>query len=247
MVKIIDNPDVELDKVKIKKFFIDRASRANELHELAPVIYQDNDFSLAKKRDMYEKEMLVPEVVSRSYERVIDLGCGIGRWAECLRDKADYYYGTDLTCEFIEIAQRRFAEFDNVFFENIDALGSVKIIEKGFFSSAIISGLLIYLNDAEVFELIDMLAAKLALTSTIVIREPLCVSGDLVLDDIWSDDLNSQYSAKYRNYNSFSKSLGELLDKHGFSLKINKELYPDELNNRKETKQFYFVYKRGMI
>lgn len=55
----------------------------------------------------------------KSGDRVLDLGCGNGRFYEALRDKKINYLGADYSKKMIEIAKRRYPEAD---FRVIDAL-----------------------------------------------------------------------------------------------------------------------------
>ena len=81
----------------------------------------------------------------------------------------------------------------------------------------------------------------------IIIREPIGVNKELVLNNVWSNEMETHYSAKYRTSDQFKKIFNDVLIKEGFSLVVDEKLFPDELNNRIETRQHLFILKKVSI
>ena len=59
------------------EFFEARANVAAQ-NVLTATMYQDAD--LASRRDRAEKETVLPQLNLREGDRVLDIGCGSGRW-----------------------------------------------------------------------------------------------------------------------------------------------------------------------
>jgi len=66
------------------------------------------DFSRTRERIWEETRFLFDDI--RSCDRVLDLGCGTGRYAELFKDKDVEYIGADIAKEQIEIAKKKHPE-----------------------------------------------------------------------------------------------------------------------------------------
>lgn len=66
------------------------------------------DFS-SKRQKIWEEFVFLFEDLKEG-EKVLDLGCGNGRWFEIFKDKKVDYTGVDFSEKLIEIAKRRFPE-----------------------------------------------------------------------------------------------------------------------------------------
>jgi len=76
---------------KVKNFFADRANRDLE-SDLSIVLFQDKENS--EQRHIEEKKLL-QEHIDVTGKKVLEVGCGIGRWVEALHDKCESYLGID--------------------------------------------------------------------------------------------------------------------------------------------------------
>ncbi len=77
-----------------------------------------------------------------------------------------------------------------------------------------------------------------------MIREPLAIKERLTLKSHWSEELKSQYNAIYRTAEELTSYVNQCADTLKLELIDTGLMYPDNLNNRKETQQHYFIYKR---
>ncbi len=66
----------------------------------------------------------------------------------------------------------------------------------------------------------------------------------LTLDKFYSEDLDSEYSAIYRTLDQYQKAIQEIMVPAQFEIVKADFLYPEQLNNRKETVQYYFILER---
>ena len=97
-----DNEDINSDKVK--DFFNDRANKDVE-SDLSIVLFQDKENS---ERRNSEENALFLKNIDCSDKKVLEIGCGGGRFSEFIHDKCAYYLGIDYTEEHIETANKNY-------------------------------------------------------------------------------------------------------------------------------------------
>ena len=75
-------------------------------------------------------------------------------------------------------------------------------------------------------------------------REPCGINSRLTLKDFYSEGLQHEYNAIYRTSEEYSKLIKNFLV--GFEIINEGYMFEqDELNNRKETVQYYYILKRS--
>jgi 2-polyprenyl-3-methyl-5-hydroxy-6-metoxy-1,4-benzoquinol methylase len=240
------NNKKEISKKNIKIFFKDRANTHDEKQFLKTVIYQDKNPKLAKKRDLFEKKKIKDILNVSKNDVILDIGCGIGRWADGMSEKVKKYVGIDYLDEFINIANIKYKKKNNIYFINLEStkLSNSKVKSHSPYTIIMIMGLYPYINDKEGCNILKKLLEVSANECKIIIREPIAVKKEIILNNVWSDDMETYYSAKYRTHDWFKKNFNEILFKKGYNLIIDEPLYPKHLNNRIETKQHLFYLKK---
>jgi len=104
---------------------------------------------LSKKGERTEAKTIIGLINIRPGMKILDLGCGEGRWAKVLEDKNIEYTGVDFSKELIDKAK------------NIDIKGSVTFINKPAqdfiseekFDLIFLFGLITYMNDEDIRKL----------------------------------------------------------------------------------------------
>ena len=109
-----DKEDINSDKVK--DFFNKRANKDLE-SDLSIVLFQDKENS--EQRHEEEKKVLFDNI-DVTDKKVLEIGCGIGRWAEALHDKCESFLGLDFSEDLIEIANSTI-DFENCKFQVMSA------------------------------------------------------------------------------------------------------------------------------
>jgi SAM-dependent methyltransferase len=218
--------------------FFDARGRNVSANQLTATMYQDS--VLAAKRDEAEKRTALPLLGLHSQDRVLDLGCGAGRWAEEVVPTALDYLGIDFSENLLEAARLRFprACFQRLAVNSLNA-AALKVAPP--FTLVLCSGILAYINDADLLCLFETLGLLAATESRIYVREPIAKTERLTLDEYWSEDLQSSYSAIYRTRVEYLNMFRSLV---GFRLQVETEPFPAELQNRIETKQHCFLLER---
>ncbi|WP_449448235.1 class I SAM-dependent methyltransferase [Thermomonas brevis] len=242
-----DDLHPDIDKDQVLQFFNERAGKVGEISYKQAVIYQDKNGDLAERRDSIEKGLLLQKLLLTGGDRLLDIGCGTGRWTESVIEKVGYYHGTDLVDALLEIARSRNAH-PNANFTclpctdlSLDALG-----EKLPFSKIIMLGVIIYLNDSELNHVIRGILNTAAKRCRLLLREPVGISQRLTIKEHFSEDMAQSYNAIYRTEDEIMGAFRSPLESAGFKLLEAADLYQEAaLNNRSETKQKYFLFERN--
>lgn len=243
----VKNQHTDIDYNKTKDFFQHRANRFQENNPYSVTMYQDNNAELVRERNEHEIKKLIPYLEIDTESKVLDIACGIGRWADALPCDIAEYCGIDFSPELIQIANER-NEKDNFNFYVGSALQLNKILienNKGKFNKVLLIGILMYLNDEDIEVLLHQAEQCCAEHATICIREPIGIEGRLTLKDFYSEELADNYNAIYRTRNELNQFFAKSLSSKGFSIKREGLLFSEkELNNRSETTQYYYIIER---
>lgn len=245
-VRRIKRQAVAIDANKVADFFEQRGVRFRKDAPYSSILYQDQNPQLAIERDRYEKEFITPQLHLTKRQRVLDIGCGIGRWAETLAEHADAYVGIDISPRLVDIARERI-HYDNVEFlvGGATDIERADVANRGPFDLVIMSGIMIYLNDDALMECLQGLAKIVAPGGRIYMREPLAVQERLTLSNYWSEELQQHYSAIYRSADELEAAFRETLYKADFEPVQFASLYKNsEHNNRRETIQHFAIVRR---
>lgn len=228
-----DNEDINPDKVK--DFFNDRANRDLE-SDLSIVLFQDKENSAQRHE---EEKKLFYDHIDTSGKKVLEIGCGIGRWAEALHDKCESYLGLDFSEELIEIAKKTYKDFDDCHFQLMSAT-DIKVDElliEPPFDIVIFSGFLMYINDDDLKIIMDEVNSVCTDEKIVFAMEPTsCMETRLTLKDFYSDGLEADYNAIYRTEQEYRDVFARLNCKEIFA----EDLFKD-LSDHTETKYMYYV------
>ncbi|WP_052285041.1 methyltransferase domain-containing protein [Kluyvera genomosp. 1] len=242
--RLFGNQDVTINESAVLDFFESRATQKENSHPLTMTMYQSVE--LATQRDVHEKALITPKLHLFSDANVLDIGCGNGRWYEALQPEGVLYTGIDFSPALIAIAEEKYSRDPRSAFhvKNAYDLTPELMASSGRpFTHVIISGVLLYLNNEEVFTLFKKLAAIIEPGTVIFIREPLAMEQRLTLKSHWSEELKAQYNAIYRTADELQSFVDGCSDVLSLQLLEMGPMYPQDFNNRKETQQHYLIYK----
>lgn len=227
----------EVDSEKIKKFFNNRAKKDEEA---LLVKSEFSDKENVEKRHKEESELLLNKIDFEN-KKILEIGCGTGRWAEVFHDKCDSYLGIDYSEDLIEIAKENY-NYDNCHFQVLSAsqLDTADLLVSAPFDIVIITGVLIYFNDDTIKKMIKDLNSLCASNKTIYIRETLSfLETRLTLKDFFSENLEADYNAIYRTDDEFLDFIKGI----DGNITIETDEIFDELKNFTETGYKYFLIK----
>lgn len=240
---------IELNANEVKIFFDERCKKQLP-HLYNYTNYQDKHPDLVLKRDLYEKEKICPLLSIKYDTRVLDIGCGVGRWASTIVSQGGTYVGVDYSESLLELAKQgceregvpigRY-EFICADFQHIINLLPERHI-KDKFDVILINGVLMYINDKDLLNCIGNVGALLKENGLFYVKESIACGKRLTLKHVYSDELSSYYSAIYRSAAEYEMLLNQMGD---FYEMIQKgEMWEVELKNRKETSVYYWVMRK---
>lgn len=252
MVKIFTDTEnickPSIEKEKLEVFFKGRAKRINTIGPVRAVIYQDKHPDLAERRDRAEKEKIMPLMKINQKNRVLDIGCGTGRWANILSKNVEHYHGIDFNADFINYSMENFKNIPSMKFTVASAENfNLEILkEKYGFDLILCFGVLIYLNDDDVFKLFDSIKLVAKNKCRVIIREPFAIENRLTIINHFSEDMDQEYNAIYRTYDEFKEMFSRSSLNPGFEIVDHGNVYEPELrlNNRAETIQQWLILER---
>ena len=245
----IKNTSIEIDDIKTHDFFEGRIKK-KLYHRYNLVNYQDDHPQLALERDCFEKKKILPLLEIKQNSRVIDIGCGVGRWGDEIVPllKDGIYLGVDYSKNMIDVAKKSLQTVENerrkyyvgTFQNVIDVLDQNNI--KTDFDVVIVNGVLMYINDIDIEKCIGNITRLTNNGSCIYIKESVGITSRYTLKDVYSEELSSQYNAIYRGVAEYFEIFDSFFGKE--SLVQSGETFEEErLINRKETTSFYWIYK----
>lgn len=237
--------DRPIDRAAVKAFFDGRVPRVTAVSPLNAVLYQDANPALAEERSRFEIDTALPLMAPQRAGDVLDLGCGVGRWAVALAPWCRSYCGLDFAEGFLDAGRAAVAGLDGAgrFAFHAADLSDGVLPEGPAVDLVVAAGILIYLNDAAVARLLAGAVDRLRPGGKLYLREPMGIDQRLTLDRHFSDELAADYSAIYRSRAEIVAAVeaaggGRALIRH------RAPLYPAALNNRAETRQELLIVER---
>ena len=234
---------VSIDTENTVSFYNQRAKTINNRkQEYTTVLLGDQDPDFSVKWDAYEKQLILPKLKLNQDKVILDIGCGIGRWAEAVADQCKEYYGVDFSSEMIAVAKENIKNENCHFYamSAVDAVSNPKIIDRKY-DIVLDVGVSMYINEEELVECYQGLK-KLADRDTLFyFEESVGKKERITLNHIWSDNLNAYYGAIYRTREEYKSLIEECMNgvefiEEGYLQCLDKEEHA-------ETSHWYALFK----
>lgn len=244
-----DDPNKpRIERREVTSFFEKRAEKIGQLGPVRAVIYQDKHPDLAERRDLHEKRRIGPLLALDGSQRLLDVGCGTGRWAYEVADACEHYHGIDISEGLITYAAEH-SRHRNCRFTvaPVDDFTLAALGETTPFDRVLCAGVLIYLNDDEAHRALRCIGATMANKARAVFREPMGIGRRLTIKEHYSDDMDQSYNAIYRTEEEISDLMQSTLFNSGFQLLAAGDVFEaGDLNNRAETRQRWLLLERDV-
>ena len=235
-----------LDDAAVRAFFDRRSRKLQALGPLTTTMYQTEE--LARRRDQWEKAAIAPLLGVSSESRILDIGCGTGRWAEAVASGSQAYLGVDFcpayvaVCEAVLRTARLPPDKYRAQYLRAQDVGETSLDLAPPFTHIIIAGVLTFLNDDDVLALMQRLPRICTPRATLYLREPVGLESRLTLKAEHSVELEDEYHAIYRPADYYRHAIASTFAA-GHTL-LDELLFPAALSNRAETAQHVFVIRR---
>ncbi len=244
----IEGRIVKIDEASTRRFFQTRTQK--ELpHRYNYVIYQDATPELALERDAYEKEKIKPYLRVNEDSMVLDIGCGVGRWGDEIIPQltSGKYIGIDFSEDFLKMAKEKLGCSGKcIFYHSSFQEAENKLYHNGYttFDIILINGVLMYINDEDIQACLNMVDRLTHKGSRIYIKESAGTKARFTLNNYFSKELGSQYSAIYRSLEEYNTLFQQTYFANGYRLIKSDATWKQELENRKETLSWYWIIEK---
>ena len=162
---------------------------------------------------------------------ILDLGCGEGQNLLMLRELTDIkdYYAYDLSSVFIDNLIKRWGNCSGLNAEVVD-FTIIDDIPK--VDMCICMGVMLYIiDDNDLKHILSSICSR-----SFICRVPCSLERNRVVIDKFSEEHGYEYAAVYRTVPEYMSILSEFFD-----IKSIDRCYPDEIESKYGTKQFFFV------
>lgn len=226
---------ISINTERVKDFYNKRAAMVEEKGWEAVSLGSENP-EIAARIYNYDQNELFPKLGIDGETRVLEVGCGMGRWANIILPHCREYYGIDFSEGILNAAKKICHDYaDRGHFYHMSASEAVEkdtAFWGGGFGSILFSGVCMYINDdklKQVFEKVCQLCDK---KCTICIRETAAFVDRLTLNEFPSEALKSTYNAIYRTQQEYN-NLFEPFFKASFVI-AEQDFLPDYLGRKRE-------------
>ena len=234
---------INIDTENTISFYNQRAKTIKTRErEYTTVLLGDKDPDFSVKWDAYEKQFILPKLKLTKEKVILDIGCGIGRWAEAVVGQCKEYYGVDFSSEMIAVAKENIKKENSHFYTMslADALSDPKITARKY-DIVLMTGVSMYINEEELKESYRLLRNLVNKDSLFYFEESVGKIERLTLNHIWSEDLKDYYGAIYRTREEYKSLIRECMKEVEFI----EEGYMNFLDKKEqsETSHWYAVLR----
>jgi len=233
-----------IDTENVKSFWNNNAKKDTSLKSvLLGYDFGENSADLHNQKEA----KIVLDFIGKDKKTILDIGCGIGRWAYNLKSVIKKYDGIDFSEEFIRAANHNFKDFNEINFYCMSAtdIDRTKLLEN--YDVVIVTEVSMYINDDELDKLYNYINCFTQKDSCLYIQDTTSLlETRLTLKDFDSKELKTKYNAIYRTrteYESlFSKYLSAFkLSENGTDLLLDKNS-----GAREETNARYWCFRKEL-
>ncbi|MBP7828231.1 MAG: methyltransferase domain-containing protein [Verrucomicrobia bacterium] len=233
---------VEIDPEAVRKFYDQRFDPARPLGS----VMLSDDEEMLRKRDENEKRRVMDLFrLDPGATRLLDLGCGNGRWYEAFRERVWAYEGVDFSEPNVRFArENRRGPRVNFEIGASDRLGELPL-KYAPYHFVLSCGLFVYLNDDQVEATFRALVPRLQPAAQLYVRTSVSVMGQrLTLKDFPSEALRADYHGIYRTPEEYEAYFRAIFLPAGFGVASTQLLLNEEIGAKKETNQQYWLLER---
>lgn len=245
MTRIVGSrPNVPEDR--IRAFFDRRAAHVDQADALAATVFTDRD--TAELRHRAEAEIILPMLGLPGRDaRILDVGCGSGRWAATLfatsATAPEAYVGVDFSAPLIALARKANSGSAASFFcaSAMDLVRGGRAID-GPHSHILVIASAMYMGDDTMSALLEYGTRNLEPNGLLYLREGVTVTGSrLTLIEEPSAALGDRYTVIYRTPDEYTA----MIEAAGLVVKASDELPAPHFQRHPETRHRYFICRRA--
>lgn len=220
----------EVDTVYMREFWEQRA-KSHTLNE--GLTNLEDDTEMLRLKIQKEIPKMQHYINPNKNMSMIDIGSGYGTWTFMFAEKVKLVHAVDYVNNMVELGKQR-AQKENISNINFFVSSAQEFKSDLKYDLVLISGLCIYLNDADMRQMIKKIDSYTKKGSVLVLRDSTGTKGRYVIEKEYSERLDTMYSATYRTREEYIK----LFSKIGFELQEDEDMFEEgsPLNRYNETR-----------
>jgi SAM-dependent methyltransferase len=232
--------DIDSDSVKI--FWNNNAKKSSSLKSvLLGVDFGENSADLHNQKET----KIVLDFIGNGRKTILDIGCGIGRWAHNLQPVIQQYDGIDFSEEFIKTANRNFSNFEDIRFYTMSATSIDKTKLRKQYDVVLVSEVSMYINDDELDKLYNYINEFTQNGALLYIQDTTSLlETRLTLKEFDSVELQTKYNVIYRTKDEYEILFKKYLPAFKTSGKGTDLLLDKESGAREETNARFWCFKK---
>ena len=216
----------------------------NYVHSRSNLSY-DKKTSIEKNKVEKLKIKDLFTVLNIKFVTCLEIGAGTCQWTGILSEYCNSIIATDTSRGMLEIGKKYMLKnYPNqkIIYYIGDICKKNKPL-KSPYDLVFISGLLLYLKEKDFNNLIKFIHSNTLKDSIIILREPIGIKKEYVLDNVFSEELQTNYSAIYRTERKIIQKLKEV----NFNLLTNSWVHEDgsKFNRWDETRLKLMSFRRN--
>ena len=220
----------------MKNFWENQSKKNFSFIHSASNLSNEKNFSKEKSNNEIKRMQYLLFSYNRIFNSCIEIGAGSCQWTEILSKISKKVLATDTCKGMLDIGQEYMSKKkskNNIDFFYGDICDSKYPLNSPY-DLVFISGLILYLSQNQFYRLIKFISMYTKSSSIIILREPVGIYKEFVLNDIYSKELKTNYSAIYRT----EKNIINSFKLNNFFVEKNEWLHPDgsKFNKWKETR-----------
>lgn len=205
------------------------------IHSVSNLSY-DTKFSEEKSLEEKKRIENLLKINNKNFNSCIEIGAGTCQWSYSLSKRAHSLLVTDTSKGMLELGKRFLSENHpeiNIKYFIGDICKEINPPNSPY-DLVFISGLILYLNKNEFSQLIKFISKNTVNNAVLILREPVGIKKEFILNNVYSKELETNYSAIYRT----EKKIINSFKSNNFILLNNEWLHPDnsKFNKWKETR-----------
>jgi len=202
----------------------------------------EDDMELLRLKLQKEIPKMVSYVNPNKDMHMLDLGSGYGTWTFFFANNVKHIDAVDYTKELVDVGIQRMRS-ENI--TNIDfCCNSIQqFISAKKYDMILLSGICIYLNDADIKKLMKHINDYTKKGSIIVLRDGTGLNDKYIISKEYSERLKSMYSAMYRTREEYI----DIFKSIGFELIKDEDMFEEgsPLNRYKETRLRIYKFRKA--
>jgi len=210
---------VDIDTEYMREFWKQRVKQ-HKINE--GMTNLEDDSELLRIKLMKEIPKMKAYVNPKKDMKMLDLGSGYGTWTFEFAKDVELVHAVDYINEMIDIGRQRAEKekFTNVSFFCDSMQEYVSIIK---YDIVLLSGVTIYLNDADIRQLLKCIKSYTKRGSIIILRDGTGIKERYIIEKEYSERLDVLYSAIYRTRDEYIKIFNSI----GFKLVKDEDMFEE--------------------